>query len=412
MFEKLLQFYHSNQFKIMKIIETEKIKNNERGVLHILENKNKIEVYYYIPSRIPFPSIREEYETKNNLFINNGATDIQIKDKWISVCPEIELATDLTADPEAKFNIVDNIIYILLDDSIHKCLYVGIPQIQNISDLPDIPNTEPTTLDTEAEKMKYTTIKYYLIADPIAENKYDWIYENDTNGLKYLQACADSSVNPLNYAIYRSDINIHRFTNYDVPYNVNDILNREIINLKLNLIKRVETIGTPIVHKHNRYLSNEVMRHLYFVNYIYTYFRFSDIKNICEIGGSYGILNYLLSLMFKWDKYYFVETDECINLAIKNNNILKVQNNEYVKYKSIDTIPTNDLFISELCIENLTETGINNMLNLLQKSKYFIMLIQNKNLANKIPDNLQNVLNNSLSIQNNDYTLYVKYPGN
>ena len=393
MFDILLEFLQKNQVKLIEILLKERKEKGE-GLFTIIQDGNKVDIRYYFPDKIPYENILKEYNEKLKDITGNNEDKIKVNDKWIITLPIFQIETDKDTNIPI-WNLV-------LDDGDNQVFFQGFPQ----------------EIDIKNEEIG---IQYVLVGEPHDANiaKNNWTVEATTNGQKYLQKCLDSSLSYYLFLTFRSDSS---FCKIIIPGKKDDgdaILNRisndSYIKNKFDKIKLNDKIGSPMVYNYKDYgyFSPGTLK------YVNTFYElkenFGDMKNwnILEFGGGYGGLCHILSYFVKWNKYYFVEIKEPLELVKKCFMYIKsLSNDSGICWKPDDNILnetkenennvicllpeevnkniTYDLFISEFGFCELNEKGIEKYMFIFENSKnaYLSMNLWDKYKKKTLKDKL------------------------
>lgn len=347
MFDILLQFVQRNCQALLKIYNTEREKELG-GTMVIIEEKRSADVRYFKDDNLPYEELKEELQEKKSFFETTELEQVKLTDKWIIELPVMSKES-LTATP---------IWYLILDDSHHQSLFIGIPQ-----------------------EVNENTIQYIMVAEShkIMVARRSWKREITTEGQKYLRACYEAYKNPLNYMIFRSNSDFCRVIDkgYDKTF-VSSVLDRldgnDQLRSLLPKIKKIESIGSPILYDS---LSLETIRHLWTVMMVKKEFgRMKDWK-IREFGGGYGAFCYLLSLVVNWESYELLEINHCAELAkiAMADMELKV---DIKDIEEVGTLEPVDLFISEFAFDELNEEGLVKYKHLIEDAKNAVFLMEDE----------------------------------
>jgi len=366
MFDTLLAFVEKNYAALLDIYvkelqkQVEEEKEEKAGILTIMKSRNSADVRFYKPEDLPYDDLKEEYITKKLWLEESKQTSILMKDKWIVNMPLL--------DKEILQEIGDTpALYIILDAGDKQVLFVGVPQKVNEDD-----------------------VQYVLVAESkeILVSKHFWCDETTTLGQKYMGTCQAASKFQLNYLVFRSD---RKFCDMickgDRQYGENVLRKLQMENsaflAHLPKVRMIDCVGAPVTHdyKLGRF-SVETLRHMRTAHLAKQNFGKLKGWRVCELGGSYGALCYLMNLVANLESYDFIEISYCVDLAmnvlkeLKKDNKVRfidtmnlIEPDEKSDDKNAVTIERIDLFISEYALEGLTEDGIRKYDWLLRSAK-------------------------------------------
>lgn len=332
MFDTLLLFVRNNLISLIDIYIKESEKEDK--ILSIIKEKNSADVRLHTFENIPYEeNIKKELLEKKEFIrcINEQDSKLELKDKWIVTMPPID---------EVNSKKLENFptVYMILINENDKVVFVGVP--------------------SGNEEITYT---FFAENDYLLRAKNNWELELTVMGQKYLGMCQMASRNSLNYFVFRS---IKDFCDINSKINLEECQkifemiksSRSADNI-LKYSDELENVGSPILYNfYNKKLSLETIRHMLTVYELKNYFgRMKDWK-ICEIGGSYGNLFYLMSKCINFSSYDFIEIEYLVDLAQIFADNLKVNNKiNFIKCRDIVEYFKYDLFISEYCYEELID---------------------------------------------------------
>lgn len=360
MFDVLLSLVEKSQVKLIEIYLKEQEEKGD-GLLTIIKDNNKADIRYYLPDKLPYPKISEEYKSKKIDF--KSIEKLEVKDKWIITLPILELETDKdTTIP---------IWNLILDDGKHQVFFQGFPQEV------DLKNGEKG-------------LQYVLVAEPheatIAKN--NWTVEATSTGQRYLQTCYESSKQVHKFLTFRSDSDFCRIIIPGKKEDGNKILERisnssTLVN-NLDNFRKNDNLGSPMVYKYDKYdyFSPNTLRYVNTLYELQEHFNIENSSNlnIIEFGGGYGGLCHVMSYFIKWKKYSFVEINEPLELAKKCFLNIPLENVTCLLPEDVKKEKW-DLFISEFGFCELNNDGIEKFIFMLENSKnaYLSMNLWDKN---------------------------------
>lgn len=175
----------------------------------------------------------------------------------------------------------------------------------------------------------------------------------------------------------------------------NNLKDNNSINLKIEEFKKNDSIGEPAVFDSKEYgfISPNTLRYLNSLQNIQKYIGSLHKKNIVEVGIGYGGLCYILSTFYNLNSYKLVDVPNVTLLAVKylralglNTNLTIDRSTPLRDLKNIritDIVsqsdrrhhisfvaPSYDLLISEYCISEMDDDGIDHFYeNYIQHSK-------------------------------------------
>jgi putative sugar O-methyltransferase len=393
MFDVLLALLEKNQVNLIEIFLKERKEKGE-GLFTIIQDGNKADIRYYSPDKIPYDDISKEYNEKLKDITGNTADKIKVNDKWIITLPILQIETD-------KDTVIP-IWNLVLDDGDNHVFFQGFPQEV------DLKNGE-------------SGLQYVLVGEPhdatVAKN--NWTVEATTNGQKYLQKCLDSSLSYSLFMTFRSDSSFCKIIipgkKEDGDFILQRVSNDSDIKNNFDKIKLNDKIGSPMVYNYKNYgyFSPGTLKHVNTFYELKEHFGYMKNWNILEFGGGYGGLCHILSYFVKWNKYYFVEIKEPLELVKKcfmyieslsqdsgicwkpQDNILN--ETDETKNNVICLLPEEvnentkyDLFISEFGFCELNEKGIEKYMFILENSinAYLSMNLWDKHKKKTLKDKL------------------------
>jgi hypothetical protein len=375
MFDTLLNFTNQNIISLFDIyLQNQK---DTQKIMAILKDRNSATIKLFDPDKLPedYKEQKKEYEQKRKELEQIQDLKVTFKDKWIIPLPIIH-NNDLKILKEKKYWDTPY-WYIILDDEKKQVLFTGIPQ------------------------EKENGIQYILVAEntELMIAKHHWKDELTTLGQKYLGTCQSASRNMLNYYVFRSDRKIHdmiiKYSTEECEKIFKFLYDKDssLLNKleQINLIDKIGSPVTPVIYNKIRF-ANDTVRHILLVDILKSiYGRMKDWK-ICEIGGSYGSLCYILSLMTNFQSYDFIEIPYCLDLAEKVLTELKVTKVNYRDTLNIDGKPDNkkycydkiediDLLIGEYILDDIVEEKLIEYEKILKISKNAIFVVNDVTLC-------------------------------
>ena len=175
----------------------------------------------------------------------------------------------------------------------------------------------------------------------------------------------------------------------------NNLKNNNSINLKIEEFKKNDSIGEPAVFDSKEYgfISPNTLRYINSLQNIQKYIGSLHKKSVVEIGIGYGGLCYILSTFYNLNSYRLVDVPNVVLLAVKylralglNTNLVTERDIKDVNfdhqssvvrkfknftprvvdivsqtdrsYQSNFTPPCFDLLVSEYCISEMNDDGI------------------------------------------------------
>lgn len=336
----------------------------------IIKDDNKADIRYYLPDKLPYDDITEEFKEKSK---NLSQEEIKVKDKWIVTLPILEIETD-------KDTIIP-VWNLILDDGKNHVFFQGFPQEV------DLPNGQKG-------------LQYVLVAEPheatIAKN--NWTVEATTNGQKYLQKCFEASQDYFKFLTFRSDSDISKVLILGKKKDGDHILKRiedssDAKKLLENLdnFRKNDAIGSPMTYNYQKYghFSPSTLRYVNTLYELCEHFGTMENFKMVEFGGGYGGLCHILSYLIKWDKYSFIEIKEPLELARKVFMASELDIN-CLEPEEVDKEEKYDLFISEFGFCELNEDGLEKHMFMLENSKnaYLSMNLWDKNKKKNLKEKL------------------------
>ncbi|HAE76043.1 MAG TPA: hypothetical protein DCG52_06585 [Alphaproteobacteria bacterium] len=170
----------------------------------------------------------------------------------------------------------------------------------------------------------------------------------------------------------------------------NNLKDNNSINLKIEEFKKNDSIGEPAVFDSKEYgfISPNTLRYLNSLQNIQKYIGSLHKKNIVEVGIGYGGLCYILSTFYNLNSYKLVDVPNVTLLAVKylralglNTNLMIERDLKNIRITDIVSQsgrrhhinfagPSYDLLISEYCISEMDDDGIDHFYeNYIQHSK-------------------------------------------
>ena len=159
-----------------------------------------------------------------------------------------------------------------------------------------------------------------------------------------------------------------------------DILNH------INDIKRNDILGGPVLQKHNEVglISGNTLQYMMSSTYIRRHFSKQDLGEIVEIGGGYGGLCTVLTSVSPYQSYTILDLPTPSLLQQLYLSKLDIKSTACIDTNNIPLGIEYDLCISEYCISEFDEVGIDFYINSVIKyckGSYFLL---NFNASNKL----------------------------
>jgi putative sugar O-methyltransferase len=201
----------------------------------------------------------------------------------------------------------------------------------------------------------------------------------------YLQACKEFVDNQELFNNFKRDSRytpvLEHLTEADGNLYYDEMKHKELLSEELlKSVKENDSCGNPVIFKHSVLGTISPTTTRYLKNSLDIFSHFKQNKKVLEIGGGYGGLCKVFSVVNKFSYYYLVDFPEVLDLSKKYLSQFSTIKNKiyYIPTDSLRDVSNLDLVISNYAFSECSkETQLEYYERFIKKSKNFYLVYNN-----------------------------------